>query len=73
MGLRISYFCSGSSRQQVTAERRDDYGSHSGHVGINAAITEDVLQNVSPDVNGDPPKIKITQQDKITLQWVKGS
>lgn len=49
-------------RQLLTAgdcaERRDDYGSHSGHVGFNAAIKEDVLQNVSPDVNGDHPRSK---------------
>lgn len=39
-------------------ERRDDYRSHSGHVGINAAITEGILQNVSLDVNSDHPRSK---------------
>lgn len=46
-------------------ERRDDCRSHSGHIGINAAFTEDSLQNVSPDVNSDQPKIKGTWQDEI--------
>lgn len=47
------------------AEKRGYYGSHSRHAGINVAVTEDELQNVSPDANGDQWKIKSPQHDKI--------
>ena len=66
-------------RQLLTAggcvEERDYYRSHSGHVGISMAVTQDVLGNVSPDVNSDPLNEKHSAAcDASGLsQHVKGS